>query len=183
MSKITISTSGRISVGSTDTGYGVKQTAQGTVVYVTDLGLVARARGAFDGVKGGRKAITLPHQRYSLAHDGPASGVPGRKQFEEDFLAALRSGGKTQAQICADRLRSDFWLTLAEVADEMGAIREYGRTRYDAETETRLVEPCARSQWIGGDPLRFVFPDGSAIVEAGCARDLEGAEPFSWANE
>lgn len=90
MSKITISTSGRISVGSTDTGYGVKQTAQGTVVYVTDLGLVARARGAFDGVGAGLKPITLPHSRYSLAHDAPASGVPGRAQFEVDFLAAFK---------------------------------------------------------------------------------------------
>ena len=89
MSKITISTSGRISVGSADTGYGVKQTTRGTVVYVTDLGPVARARGAFDGVKAGRKAITLPHNRYSLAHDAPASGVPGAAQFEADFLAAL----------------------------------------------------------------------------------------------
>ena len=134
--------------------------------------------------------IELPHPRYSLAHDAPASGVPGRKQFEEDFLAALRSGGKTQAQICADRLshngvpfQPDDGRSLAEVADEMGAIREYGHARYDAETETRIVEPCARSQWIGDDPVRFVFPDGSAIVEAGCAWDLEGPEPFSWANE
>ena len=34
--------------------------------------------------------IELPHPCYSLAHDAPASGVPGRAQFEADFLAALR---------------------------------------------------------------------------------------------
>ena len=145
MSKITISTSGRISVGSTDTGYGVKQTASGTEIYCTDEAPVwwplyrvedgeatevpepvetdginsilvlaptpQRALDAAHEYEQDRLAvenivwhsgtiavvtapqlppIELPHPRYSLAHDAPASGVPGRAQFEVDFLAAFK---------------------------------------------------------------------------------------------
>jgi hypothetical protein len=31
-----------------------------------------------------------------------------------------------------------------------------------------------------GARVRYVFPDGSAIVEAGDAWDFEGGAPFSW---
>ena len=33
----------------------------------------------------------MPSRRYSLAHTSPASGVPGRLQFERDFLELLAS--------------------------------------------------------------------------------------------
>lgn len=33
--------------------------------------------------------IELPRNRYSLATDRPASGNPGRADFERDFLAAI----------------------------------------------------------------------------------------------
>lgn len=36
--------------------------------------------------------LTLPHARYSLAHDRPGSGVAGRADFERDLLAALGEG-------------------------------------------------------------------------------------------
>jgi len=32
----------------------------------------------------------MPSRRYALAHDMPASGAPGRAQFEHDFLELLR---------------------------------------------------------------------------------------------
>lgn len=32
-----------------------------------------------------------------------------------------------------------------------------------------------------GDPVRYQFADGSAIVLAGAAWDIEGSEPFWWA--
>lgn len=75
---ITISSGGQISIGSTLTGYGVKQAKSGTVVYVTD-----------DGRRLERQAITLPHARYALSCDAPASGNPGYRDFERDFLAAF----------------------------------------------------------------------------------------------
>lgn len=33
--------------------------------------------------------LELPRNRYSLATDRPASGNPGRADFERDFLAAI----------------------------------------------------------------------------------------------
>ena len=51
----------------------VAQTAEGTRVYRLDDG----------------KTIDLPSNVYSLATDRPASGVPGRADFERDLIAAL----------------------------------------------------------------------------------------------
>ena len=51
----------------------VAQTAEGTRVY-----------RLADG-----RAINLPSNVYSLAADKPASGVPGRSEFERDLIAAL----------------------------------------------------------------------------------------------
>jgi hypothetical protein len=33
---------------------------------------------------------------------------------------------------------------------------------------------------VSGAPVRYIFPDGSVIVEAGDAWDFEGDEEFSW---
>ena len=34
---------------------------------------------------------SMPHRRYSLVHDAPDSGNPGRAQFERDFLALIEA--------------------------------------------------------------------------------------------
>ena len=75
---LTLSQSGQILIGAHFSGYGVKQTKGGTVVYVTD-----------DGRRAGKPDLTLPHARYALSCDAPASGNPGAAQFKADFLAAL----------------------------------------------------------------------------------------------
>ena len=80
---IQIDVSGKISLNGTDTGYGVKQTRSGTVVYALDFGRFSRLPV--------KPAISLPAARYSLAHDTPASGVPGFSSFEKDFLEAYRT--------------------------------------------------------------------------------------------
>ena len=80
---IQISTTGQILIGSTSTGYGVKQTKTGTIVYVTD-----------DGRRAKKAEIRLPAERYSLATDAPASGVAGRAQFERDFMDAYQARNK-----------------------------------------------------------------------------------------
>lgn len=37
------------------------------------------------------KEFPMPSKRYSLACDNPASGVPGRAQFETDIRALIQS--------------------------------------------------------------------------------------------
>lgn len=48
-----------------------------------------------------------------------------------------------------------------------------------------VCEATAKCEWREGyrtgDTYRYVFADGSAIVVAGDAWDIEGAEAFSWA--
>lgn len=69
-------------------------------------------------------------------------------------------------------------LILEEYCEHMGASVEYGLSRYDYETEAEVVERVSRSS--GFNHIRYVFPDGSAIVVAGDAWDVEGDTPFSW---
>lgn len=40
------------------------------------------------------------------------------------------------------------------------------------------VQKAAVQKWENG--LRYLFPDGSAIVAAESGWDVEGEEPFSW---
>jgi len=56
---------------------------------------------------------------------------------------------------------------------------QYGRPLHD--DGACRAEPVTRSEYRSGDPVRYQFDDGSAIVVAGAAWDLEGTEPFSWA--
>lgn len=74
---ITVYTNGNLSLDGKDTGLGVVQRKEGTEVFVREtLGTKYRK-------------IVMPHARYSLAHNAPASRVPGRTQFEDDVRAAL----------------------------------------------------------------------------------------------
>lgn len=62
-----------------NTGYRVTQRAGGTVVYsVAPNGDHYCEHG-------------MPHARYSTSHDKPASGVPGRAQFEADIRALIET--------------------------------------------------------------------------------------------
>lgn len=70
---LTITTCGRIAIDGKSTGYGVTQTSKQTAVY------------AIDGER-----VTMPHQRYALSTDHPASGMPGRLDFQRDLIAAIR---------------------------------------------------------------------------------------------
>ena len=56
------------------------QEREGTVVYS------ASPLGGF-----GYRVHKMPHPRYSLAHEAPASGVPGVNQFEADMRALVQS--------------------------------------------------------------------------------------------
>lgn len=69
---IQIHTNDHIHLDGADTGLGVSQESTGTCVYGRDS-----------------LPVPMPHQRYALSCDTPASGVPGRAQFEADLRAAL----------------------------------------------------------------------------------------------
>lgn len=68
-----IHTNGHISNLGKPTGYAVSQDAQGTRLY---------------RVKDGQ-TVPLPCARYALSCNAPASGIPGRAQFEDDALFAM----------------------------------------------------------------------------------------------
>jgi hypothetical protein len=95
----------------------------------------------------------------------------------------------TLAQQFADRMGNDGqrWHTdnaesFAEVAEQMGATVEYSaRAPRDSEEEPQRYIAGHRSSHASDDPIRYAFSDGSAVVAAGAAWDIEGAEPFSWA--
>lgn len=72
MNTIEITANNHVVVGNRPVA-SVVQTAYGTRVYLLNDG----------------RAINLPSNVYSLASNRPASGVPGRAQFEADFLRAL----------------------------------------------------------------------------------------------
>jgi hypothetical protein len=81
---MTIDTSNRINIDGNSTGLAVTQRREKTVVYTPEC------------ASSGRKyqEHTMPHARYSTAHDKPASGAAGRAQFEADILElAARLGG------------------------------------------------------------------------------------------
>lgn len=80
---ITIYENGDISISGRSTGLAVSQRADRTVVYTKESPFT----------KAKYQEHTMPNQRYSLAHDAPASGVAGRAQFETDVLALIDSIG------------------------------------------------------------------------------------------
>lgn len=78
---MTIYTNGNISISGQSTGLGVKQGPYGTIVYTLEC--------VFTGAK--YKEHAMPHKRYSLAFDAPASGAAGRTQFEADVLELIKT--------------------------------------------------------------------------------------------
>jgi len=74
---ITIDSANRIAINNIQTGLAVTQNANGTVVYTPE------------GISSRYKEHKMPHARYSLAHNNPASKVAGRSQFEIDIKELL----------------------------------------------------------------------------------------------
>lgn len=77
----TINSNGRISLNGNQTGLAVMQDARGTVVYTVE----SKSSGT------SYKEHVMPHSRYSLAHNTPASGAAGRDDFERDLIALMSS--------------------------------------------------------------------------------------------
>ena len=72
--------------------------------------------------------------------------------------------------------------TLSDLCEEHGAKIEYAiQINNDDPDALPKWEAGFSGDYFAGDPIRYAFPDGSAIVEAGDGWDIEGDEPFSWA--
>lgn len=76
---IEIYENGHINVSGKRTGLAVTQDVRGTIVYTVE--------SKFSGTV--YKEHPMPHARYSLEHDKPASGRAGREDFKRDLLALM----------------------------------------------------------------------------------------------
>lgn len=76
---IQIDTANYIRIDGKNTGLQLTQRRGGTVIYSADV-----------GGKNYRE-YPLPRERYSTAHDYPASGAAGRVQLEADVRALLET--------------------------------------------------------------------------------------------
>ena len=91
---IQIYTSNDIILDGQNTGLKVTQDRSGTIVYTPEIGY--KRQDVVDGevvwLEPQRyQEHKMPRQRYSLAHDKPASGAAGRAQFETDIRALLET--------------------------------------------------------------------------------------------
>lgn len=74
---IQIDHANRLHINNQPTGLALSQTRAGTVVY-TPAGVAQKY-----------KEHTMPHARYSVAHDAPSSGAAGRLTLERDVRNLL----------------------------------------------------------------------------------------------
>ena len=88
---------------------------------------------------------------------------------------------RTTAEKVAEKLEFDGtnFEAFDDICDAHNSIISYSIRHYDDNNNVVYVDGY-KAGYIAGDPVRHVFPDGSAIVEAGDAWDIEGDEPFSW---
>jgi hypothetical protein len=79
--------------------------------------------------------------------------------FENDGQVFVTRSGQSFDRVCI----------------EFGAKVEHGISVWNNETQS------FDAYWESdGDVVRFLFPDGSALVVSGGAWDIEGQTPFSW---
>lgn len=91
----------------------------------------------------------------------------------EQFAAALGDDGQN--------FETDNGISFDNLAEQMGATLMYSAREYaDDIDNTMTYVDGFESSHISGDPIRYAFPDGSAIVLAGEAWDIEGTDRYSW---
>lgn len=128
---------------------------------------------------------TPEYLRFCADHGQPVGSAQSFREYAEH----LESRDGLERYI-ADKLAAEFGNdgqifehpatgeTLKAVCERHGARVEYARRGANfAETGDYYVSPW-HGDHIDGDPIRFVFTDGSAIVEIGDGWDIEGPEPF-----
>lgn len=115
----------------------------------------------------------LEEARQELGEDATTAQVVARAAGEDGMRFKVVEGG--------DFLDTIWIHDLAEAA---GAKRECARRHWfedDAWSGHYELEPVPCCRIDSHTAIRYVFPDGSAIVIIGDGWDIEGDEPFSWA--
>lgn len=94
----------------------------------------------------------------------------------------------TNAKEFSRRLNDDgqCWMTgeginFDELAQLMDAQVTYSVRDHDVKGNLIYIDGQS-CRHISGDPIRYEFPDGSAVVAAGAGWDLEGVIRYSWAS-
>lgn len=93
------------------------------------------------------------------------------KTIAERFSAELDNDGQ--------RWETEDGTSFEELARRMGAVKTYGARYYGPGGNTGYMDGTPDSHFAG-DPVRYEFRDGSAVVQAGPAWDIEGPERYSW---
>lgn len=83
---MSIYTDNEVEIDGVKTGLKVTQTGKGTVIYTPER--FDFSKNSWDSYR----EHPMPHKRYSLAHDAPASGAAGRSQLEADIRSLLIAG-------------------------------------------------------------------------------------------
>ena len=89
----------------------------------------------------------------------------------EKFSAKLNGDGQNW--------ETEEGISFSDLAEQWGADVTYSAREYD-DGVFHYVDGY-HDGYISGDPIRYAFDDGSAVVEAGESWDLEGPERYSWA--
>ena len=93
----------------------------------------------------------------------------------------MTTAEKIAAQFDNDGLRFEdaSGNALEAVCDDAAVRGEKARSQWDDERKDYIAVPVSWGE-SAYDRIRYIFADCSAIVIAGEAWDIEGAEPFSW---
>ena len=73
-----------------------------------------------------------------------------------------------------------------EVVHDMGAEVIYGKINWEDpchqsdDNSDCVYDIVSAHEYTDDGPIRYVFPDGSAVVVSGEGWDIEGKNPFSW---
>jgi len=105
-------------------------------------------------------------------NEGEWLQVEAETTIAEQFSAKLNDDGQNW--------ETDEGTSFEDLAEQMGATVTYSSREYDDNGEMRRADGYQGGH-ISGDPIRYEFSDGSAVVVAGDGWDLEGAERYSWA--
>lgn len=94
-----------------------------------------------------------------------------KNTIADKFAARLQHDGQN--------FETDEGQSFEDLANQLGADITYSTRIYDDDGDLHYIDGY-KSCHISGDPVRYGFADGSAVVVSGPAWDVEGEERYSW---